>query len=164
MATPNQYANVADVMGYYGMLNFAQLTTNSGSAADPAIINTACIDQSSFMDGYLGGRYPTPILGPSNVRDVLRIHCIRLVLYTLFQGRLMAEQYISVTTDRDITIKWLESVAANKASIPGQSIPGVPGVVPLSGGLIGGGMEQVFGDGQILGSQGNAGYPFWTGL
>ena len=138
----NRYATADDVKAYYGIMRFDQLTSDTGVDADDALIIAACNQQSSFMDGYLMGRYTTPITAPDTVIEVLKVHCVRLVMYVLFQGRLMAEQYQSILTDRDITIKWLESIASNKASIPGQVAPTVNLTTAPT---VGGGMTQVFG-------------------
>ncbi len=137
------YCTATDVKSYYGMLRWEQLTADSGDDADDDLILDACVKQSRLMDSYLIGRYTTPIAGPANVLDVLKVHCIRLSLYVLFQGRLMADEYHSILNDRDITIKWLESIASNKASIPGQSQP--VAVLLSDDSPIGGGMQQIFG-------------------
>jgi phage gp36-like protein len=168
------YATAEDVEAYTAMLNFDQLTINTvlvqdtgdtGVSGDTgvggagiqgdAVITAACVAQSSFMDGYLMGRYITPVITPSNVMGVLKTHCCRLVIYSLFQGRQLAEQYPSITTDRDITVKWLQDIAANKSSLPGQITPGIEA---LSGSMVGGSMPQVFGDGEILGNYGYGNY------
>jgi phage gp36-like protein len=137
------YATAAQVKAYYGSLNFAQLTADSGTAPNDSAILAAATDQSAVMDGYLMGRYTCPITTPANVLGVLSAHCCRLTIHSLFQGRLMAEQYGSVTTDRDITIAWLKDISQGKTSIPGQTEPAAPSTA--TGDLIGGGMPQVFG-------------------
>lgn len=168
------YATSEDVENYCAMLNFDQLTINTvfvqdtgdtGASGDTgiggaglqgdAVMTAACAAQSSFMDSYLMGRYSTPILVPSNVMGVLKTHCCRLVIYSLFQGRQLAEQYPSITTDRDITVKWLQDIQTNKSSLPGQTTPGID---PLSAGMAGGSQAQVFGDGNIIGQMGNIDY------
>lgn len=149
-----RYATTSDVTSYASMLRFDQLTSDSG-AEDDTVILAACDAQSSFMDGYLMGRYATPITQPSNVMGVLKTHCVRLVLYALFQGRLLSEKYTSIINDRDITIKWLESIAANQQSIPGQDVSVGPSDISS---IVGGSQDQVFGDGNILGQMGNIDY------
>jgi phage gp36-like protein len=149
----SSYATAAQVKSYYGSLNFAQLTADSGSAPNDSAILAACTDQSSVIDGYLMGRYATPITAPANVVSVLSVHCCRLAVYALFQGRLMADQYTSVTTDRDITIAWLKDISQEKTSLPGQSEPVTPSTDTRS--AVGGSTRQVFGDGELLGIWGN---------
>jgi len=163
------YATAEDVEAYCAMLNFDQLTINTVLVADTGdtgvagtgggpggagiqgddVLTAAANAQSNFMDGYLMGRYDTPITQPNNVMEVLKAHCCRLVIYSVFQGRQLAEQYPSITTDRDITIKWLQDIQTNKASIPGQSQESL-----TSGATAGGSQSQVFGDGNIIGQVG----------
>lgn len=158
----SQYASSADVQAYCATLNLDQLTINtvlgspgmsgysgvsgySGYSED-TVINNICAAQSSFIDSYLCGRYATSITGPAGVMTSLKVHCIRLSLYVLFQGRNMAEQYHSLLDDRDITLEWLRGVAAGRYAIPGQA---PPVVVPTldSVGLTGGSDVRVFGPG-----------------
>ena len=152
----SSYATAAQVKSYYGSLNFAQLTADSGSAPNDSAILAAATDQSSVIDGYLMGRYACPITAPANVVSVLSVHCCRLAVYALFQGRLMADQYTSVTTDRDITIAWLKDISQDKTSIPGQTQPNA--ILP-SANVVGGSMSKVFGDGDMLGQYGSVNWP-----
>ena len=150
------YASVAGIKASYGPLNFAQLTADSGTAPNDTAILNAVTDQSRLMDGYLMGRYTCPITGPDEVLAVLSVHCTRLALYSLFQGRLMADAYQSILTDRDITIAWLRDVSMGKTSIPGQLQPNA--LLP-SANVVGGSMTKVFGDGDMLGQYGSVNWP-----
>jgi phage gp36-like protein len=157
------YCTAADVESYVGVLQLDQLVSNSdvgdagitgdtGVGGAEANITMACTNQSSIIDGYLMGRYTTPITQPDNVLAVLKVHCLRLVVYQLFQSRLLSEKYTSIINDRDNTIKWLESIAANQQSIPSQDAD-VGASAHKS--VIGGSQRQVFGNGDILGQIGN---------
>lgn len=136
------YATAEEVISSFQADRMAELTANSGTLPDEDRITNELVTQSAFMDSYFIGRYVTPVSG-GNTLSVLKPHVINLVLFGLFQDRLLADQYQSVRSDRDTTVKWLERVADGTYSLTGALVPTVT-VTDDSAAAVGGSDDQVF--------------------
>lgn len=56
------YATQADLVSRFGAEELVQLTDRlNGNAIDSAIVSVALADADAILDGYLGGRYATPV-------------------------------------------------------------------------------------------------------
>jgi phage gp36-like protein len=120
-----------------------ELTSNSGEVINEGRLADAISFQSDFMDSYLISRYAVPIIEPPTVLAALKVHCVRLVIWNLFQGRLLAENYDGFRQDKDETLSWLKSIRDGKTSLTGAPAPVIP--EDATGGFSFSSDEQVFG-------------------
>lgn len=79
------YATRADMVLAFGPAHVQQLTDNGEpplGAINDAVLNRALDDASAWIDGYLAGRYATPVTEPTVV-PLLRAHCCTVARYNL---------------------------------------------------------------------------------
>ena len=95
------YASAAEVIASFNTTRMAELTADSGSTPDSTRITNEITTASDLVDSYLLSRYTTPVTGPAAVLAAIKPHAVALVLYGLFQDRLLAEAYSSIRDDRD---------------------------------------------------------------
>jgi len=107
------YCTSDDIELRIGADDLARLADyDSDGVADAAAVARAIADAGAQMDSYLQQRYEVPV---SPVPDVLRANAVTLSVCVLRLGR------DSMTEDHqkecDRVYKWLEAVAAGKASL-----------------------------------------------
>lgn len=79
------YATVNDMLLRFGpgeILQLSDIGVPRTGAVDQAVVHRALEDASSWIDGYLVGRYPLPLTVPS-AQPALRLHCCNVARYLL---------------------------------------------------------------------------------
>jgi len=132
------YATPADLLAY-GARELSELLAVDGAGIDPALLRltinngdrsaytpqeqddadeamlaleVACADADLEIDGYLGGRYPVPVINaPARLIQIAR----RIARYNLYLG--VAPEGIEKHY-RD-AVDWLKQVSAGKTTVPG---------------------------------------------
>ena len=117
------YAVTADVTASFNSTRLAELTADSGSTPDSTRISNEITSVEGLIDSYLLSRYTTPVTGPAAVLTAIKPHAVALVLYGLFQDRLLAEAYSSIRDDRDRALEWLKAIRDGKGSLTGAATP-----------------------------------------
>lgn len=109
-ATPAELQNVLDL----GTL--AQLSAESGTAPDDAVLANVLADASDLMDSYLGGRYVVPVTAPSAVAR-LRPWCLSIAKWLLLERRLAGRYDQGAQFAFERALEWLRDVAGSEASL-----------------------------------------------
>lgn len=143
------YCTSDDIINAFNSTKLAELSADSGTTPDETIIDGVISMQSSIMDSYFVSRYAVPITGKATLA-LINPHCVRLVLFSLMQSRLLAESYASFLADKENTMVWLQGIASGKFSLPGATLNNTadPSVDTVT--AFGGSMTQMFGDGKFI--------------
>lgn len=141
------YATADDLLGGLSADFIAQLSTDGGSTADPALVQKAIRDASRWIDGYLGRYAPPMVIGTNATQitlDTLQVHCVIVVKAWLF-GRKTAGDALRQPDEGWVnTRKYLEGIMGGKP-LPGATEPAVSITSPsVTGSVMGG--EIVFDD------------------
>ncbi len=110
------YASVQDWLDRNPHRKFVADFDHDGEA-DTAAIERALNDASAEMDGWLGGRYPTPITDPL-AAPVLRQHCLVIATHILADTPMTSDREIDGRYKR--TMDFLKVVAKGDAHLPMQ--------------------------------------------
>ena len=90
-----------------------QLSDLAGTgSADTAVLQSACDQASSLIDGYISPQYPLPL---ATVPPMLTSMAVRLAIYYLFLGRHSMPDEVKGGYDRDVS--FLEKVGKGQASL-----------------------------------------------
>jgi phage gp36-like protein len=114
------YATTLDMIDRFGETEILRLSATGELlpvAIVPATVNRALDDATAMVESYLGKRYQTPLLAPTD--DIKRAVCI-LARYDLATGG-NKEPTTQMKDDRAATIKWLEGIAAGVVILNGTT-------------------------------------------
>lgn len=139
----NHYCDHLDLANFVGTKVMRELSADSGDA-DTALIDSLCVEASSFMDGYLGRRYEVPVTNTVAL-EILRPHACIVARWYLFDRRSAGDMTSSAFAAYQSTERWLQLVAQNKASVPGALPPPVITPVETDAADYGGSETQVYG-------------------
>ena len=139
----NQYCTAADVATFIGAKVLRELSADSGPT-DETLIDSLCVEASSFMDGYLGRRYEVPVTNTVAL-EVLRPHACIITRWYLFDRRSAGDMTSSAFAAFQSTERWLQLLAKNQASVPGATPPPAIVLTSTDGEDMGGSETQVFG-------------------
>ena len=123
------YASVQDWLERNPHRSFVADYDHDGQA-DEAAVARALEDASAEIDGWLGGRYPTPITDPL-AAPVLRQHCLVITTHVLADTPLTSDREIDGRYKR--TMDFLKMVAKGDAELPMQPSPSSAGNTPNMG-------------------------------
>jgi phage gp36-like protein len=121
------YATAADFELAYGNREALQLS-NRDNAASATTANTAVLEEflegaSGLIDTYLGSRYQTPVLAPT---QPLKQACLDIARYNIDNVRVRED----VRQRYEDRIRWLEQVCKGLVEL---GLPGIAGLTPISG-------------------------------
>jgi phage gp36-like protein len=104
------YATVSDMIARFGETQIIRLSRpedRTAETVDEAKVNTALADATALINGYIRGRYLTPIAVPPE--EVVRAACV-LARYDLAQGE-HTDPTEEMGKGRKDVITWLENIA-----------------------------------------------------
>ena len=104
------YASVANMIDRFGETQLIRLSRpedRTATTVDENKVNTALVDATALIDGYIRGRYLVPIASPP--ADIIRAACI-LARYDLAQSE-HADPSEEMGKGRKDIITWLENIA-----------------------------------------------------
>ncbi len=78
------YCTQADLAALIPTAELVELTTDSGSQPDAAVIAEAIAKAGAVIDAYCGGRYAVPL---APVPDIVKTLCVDLAIYHLYSRR-----------------------------------------------------------------------------
>ena len=113
------YATQQQLADRYGARELVQVTDKAQpptGAVNTATVDRALADADSEIDSRLGLRYAVPLTAPPAI--VLDVAC-RIARYKLHEDRATEK----VRNDYQDAIKFLDSVAAGRAILPGVTVP-----------------------------------------
>lgn len=121
------YATVADFELAFGQREALQLS-NRDSAATATSVNAAVLEgflegASGLIDSYLGARYLTPVVTPT---QPLKQACLDIARYNADNVRVRED----VRQRYEDRIRWLEQVTKGLVEL---GLPGIAGLTPISG-------------------------------
>jgi phage gp36-like protein len=132
------YATQQDLEKHSSAAALVQLTDRAdppAGVADQDVIGQALESASSFIDGYLRGRYSVPLAAaPAEIRDA----CVKLAYKELHTGGSYPE---GVQKDYDATIAWLASVSKGVVQL---SVDAAPAPTQVSDSVDYAGPERTF--------------------
>jgi phage gp36-like protein len=123
------YATVADFELAFGVREALQLS-NRDNAATATVVNVAVLEgflegASGLIDTYLGARYVTPVLTPT---QPLKQACLDIARYNADNVRVRED----VRQRYEDRIRWLEMIVKSQISL---GLPVIPGAAILGGGI-----------------------------
>jgi phage gp36-like protein len=121
------YATVADFELAFGGREALQLS-NRDNAATATVVNAAVLEgflegASGLIDSYLGARYLTPVVTPT---QPLKQACLDIARYNADNVRARED----VRQRYEDRIRWLEQVTKGLVEL---GLPGIAGLTPISG-------------------------------
>jgi phage gp36-like protein len=121
------YATAVDFELAFGSREALQLS-NRDNAATATAVNAAVLEEflegaSGLIDSYLGARYLTPVLTPT---QPLKQACLDIARYNADNVRVRED----VRQRYEDRIRWLEQVTKGLVEL---GLPGIPGLTPVSG-------------------------------
>lgn len=112
------YASFDGLRDRYGadmILRLTEREADGGVVQDPAAIDRAIVDTDALIDGYLRGRYVTPLIEtPPQIADI----ALSIAIYKLH--RWSPEQ--KIRDDYDDALKLLREIAAGTAHLTAATI------------------------------------------
>jgi len=106
------YATTQDLIDRFGEEELIALADrNNDGAYDLAVVERALADADALIDSYIGTRYDLPL---TTTPEVLKGKAADLARYTLYKDAPTE----TVTENQKTAVRWLELVAAGKASLP----------------------------------------------
>ena len=120
------YCTQTDIENRIGADRLTALADHDGDGSpDDDVVDTAICDAQTLMDSYLDTRYTVPV---SPVPGTLKSCAVSLAVYFLALGRDSVTP--DVRADYRAQLRWLEDVAAGRASLGGGrgAWPGSSGV------------------------------------
>lgn len=111
------YCTQADLQDVIADLRLAELTAESGTTADAAIVTKAITAASGLIDRYLCGRYAVPVTDTTAL-SVLLPTCTSIVKFRLYDRRNVKTEGNPAQAEYDEAIAWLKSVADGDLSLP----------------------------------------------
>jgi phage gp36-like protein len=121
------YATAADFELAFGSREALQLS-NRDNAASATVVNAAVLEEflegaSGLIDSYLGARYLTPVVTPT---QPLKQACLDIARYYIDNVRVRED----VRLRYEDRIRWLEQVTKGLVEL---GLPGIAGLTPISG-------------------------------
>jgi phage gp36-like protein len=121
------YATAADFERAFGSREALQLS-NRDNAASATVVNAAVLEEflegaSGLIDSYLGARYLTPVVTPT---QPLKQACLDIARYNADNVRVRED----VRQRYEDRIRWLEQVTKGLVEL---GLPGIAGLTPISG-------------------------------
>jgi phage gp36-like protein len=121
------YATAADFELAFGSREALQLS-NRDNAATATVVNAAVLEEflegaSGLIDSYLGARYLTPVVTPT---QPLKQACLDIARYYIDNVRVRED----VRLRYEDRIRWLEQVTKGLVEL---GLPGIAGLTPISG-------------------------------
>lgn len=121
------YATAADFELTFGRREALQLS-NRDNAATATAVNAAVLEEflegaSGLIDSYLGARYLTPVVTPT---QPLKQACLDIARYNADNVRVRED----VRQRYEDRIRWLEQVTKGLVEL---GLPGIAGLTPISG-------------------------------
>jgi len=113
------YCLEADLQADIPDTRLAELTAESGTVIDSAIVTKAIDSASDAMDRYLAGRYTVPVTDATAL-EILRPTCVAIVRFRLYGRRdqSMDPKDDPVRVEYDEAMRWLRDVAKGAADLP----------------------------------------------
>ncbi len=121
------YATVSDFELAFGSREALQLS-NRDNAATATAVNAAVLEgflegASGLIDSYLGARYQTPVVTPT---QPLKQACLDIARYNADNVRVRED----VRQRYEDRIRWLEQITKGLVEL---GLPGIAGLTPISG-------------------------------
>jgi len=119
------YCGQDDLLTRISEEELAELTAESGSEVDSAVVGQAISEAGREIDSWCGGRYTVPF---SPTPGLIRSLCIDLALHRLYQRRDLGDQE-SRKSAADEARRLLKSISLGQAVVPGaesQLAPSAP--------------------------------------
>ena len=119
------YATADDLLGGLSADFIAQLSTDGGSTANPALVQKAIWDASRWIDGYLARYAPPMVIGTNATQitlDTLQVHCVIVVKAWLFGRKTAGDAFKQPDEGWLNTRKYFEAILAG-AALPGGIEP-----------------------------------------
>jgi phage gp36-like protein len=121
------YASASDFELAFGHREALQLS-NRDNAATATVVNAAVLEEflagaSGLIDSYLGARYQTPVVSPT---QPLKQACLDIARYNADNVRVRED----VRQRYEDRIRWLEMITKGLVEL---GLPGIAGLTPISG-------------------------------
>jgi phage gp36-like protein len=121
------YASASDFELAFGRREALQLS-NRDNAATATVVNAAVLEEflagaSGLIDSYLGARYQTPVVSPT---QPLKQACLDIARYNADNVRVRED----VRQRYEDRIRWLEQITKGLVEL---GLPSIAGLTPISG-------------------------------
>lgn len=122
------YCIVDDLKSAVPDKSLAEFTSEVGDVPDFVVTTKVIYDASREIDGFLAGRYKTPVTD-TDTRTILRPRCIAICRFKLFARRDLEAKDDPVRVEYDTAISWLKLVAKGDVVLPpGASLQEPPDI------------------------------------
>ncbi len=111
------YCTQADLQEVIADLRLAELTAESGTAVDTAVLAKSITAASGLIDRYLCGRYAIPVTDAASL-SVLLPTCVSLVKFRLYDRRNVKTEGNPAQAEYDEAISWLKGIADGDLDLP----------------------------------------------